>query len=75
MIDPSIRNSVLIFCIDEYVRKKEHREILKEKWFDGLTIMELAERHNMSETAVKNVLYGIGDDILLRAVKMSEKPD
>lgn len=64
-------NSAVQYCIDEYVRLEQHRDMLRDKWFKGLTIEALHIEYNMSETAVKNVIYGIGDKILIRALKMS----
>lgn len=72
-IPGEVRNSDLEYCIDEYVRLYEHREILKEKWFHGLTIEELAEKHHISETSVKNVLYDVGDSVLIRASELSRE--
>ena len=69
-IDTEIKNSSIEYCIDEYVRKKEHRQILKEKWFEGMTLSELSSSHNISETAIKDIIYGIGDPILKRASKI-----
>lgn len=69
-IDENTLNSNIEYCIDEYVRLVEHREILRQKWFYGYTLDELADKHNMSLTAVKNVVYGMGDKILLRAANM-----
>lgn len=69
-IDENTLNSNIEYCIDEYVRLVEHREILRQKWFYGYTLDELAYKHNMSLTAVKNVVYGMGDKILLRAANM-----
>lgn len=69
-IDENILNSNIEYCIDEYVRLIEHREILRERWFYGLTIGELAEKHHLSETAVKAVLYDVGDKILFKASKL-----
>lgn len=63
-------NSNINYCIDEYVRLIEHRQILREKWFDGITIEELASRHKLSETRIKEILYKQGDKILIRASKM-----
>lgn len=71
-IDPDTLNSAIEHCIDEYVRLVEHREMLREFWFYGYTIEGIAEKHNKSETAVKNVLYKIGDQVLLRAEKISK---
>ena len=74
-IDSNIKNSDIEYCISEYVRAYEHRDILREKWFGQKTIEELASEHNMSITAMKSIIYDIGDDILLRAAKMSQNPD
>lgn len=63
-------NSNINYCIDEYVRLIEHRQILREKWFEGITIEELASRHKLSETRIKEILYKQGDKILIRASKM-----
>lgn len=72
-IDADTLNSAIEYCIDEYVRIIEHREMLREFWFGGMTISGIAEKHNKSESCVKDVLYKIGDQILLRADKRSKK--
>lgn len=72
-IEENILNSAIEYCIDEYVRLVEHREMLREFWFKGMTISGIAEKHNKSDTAVKKVLYDIGDKVLLRADKISRK--
>jgi len=75
MIDHSIPehtyNSDLLFCINEFVRSEEQREILKDWWFHDYTIECLAEKYHRSVTGIKNILYGIGDRILLKADKLS----
>ena len=60
-------NSAIEHCIDEYVRLYRDREILRDRWFRGLTLAEIAEKHDLSESYVKDIIYGLGDDILLRA--------
>lgn len=72
-IDKDTLNSNIVYCIDEYVRLIEHREILKQKWFHGYTIEGLAKEHNLSSTQIKKILYETGDEILIRASKMSTK--
>lgn len=69
-IPDTIKNSDIEYCIKEYVRPIIHREILYNHWFNRMTIGELSEKYNLSETAVKNVIYDIGDKILLKASKM-----
>lgn len=60
-------NSNIEFCIEEYVRNIEHRKILRESWFQGKSFEKIAEEHGVSATTVKNVIYGIGDKVLLKA--------
>jgi hypothetical protein len=72
-IDEDTLNSAIEYCIDEYVRLIEHREMLREFWFQGMTISGIAAKHNKSDTAVKKVLYDTGDKVLLRADKISRK--
>lgn len=69
-INDEVKNSDIEYCIDEYVRPVEYREILRKHWFHRTTISALAEEYHISETAVKNVIYGLGDKILLKAEKM-----
>lgn len=69
-IPPDLLNSNIEYCINEYVRLYEHRIILKEKWFEGLTLEQIAEKHNLSTTSVKTIIYGQGDEVLIRASKM-----
>lgn len=63
-------NSNVEYCIDEYVRLRWHRELLRDKWFEGLSLKELADKYRTTDTTVKKVLYDIGDDILIRAANM-----
>lgn len=73
-IPDDVLNSNVEYCIDEYVRLVKHRRMLRDKWFEGLTLEAIAEKYGLSVTATKDVIYGIGDTVLLRAIKMSEKP-
>lgn len=69
-IDDSVKNSDIEYCINEYVRPIEHREILRKHWFERATISDLAAEFNLSDTAVKKIIYSTGDRILLKASKM-----
>lgn len=69
-INTDIKNSDLNYCIEEYVRSVEHREILRQRWFERKSIAQLAEIHHMSDTMIKRIVYGIGDNILIKASKM-----
>lgn len=69
-IPDDVTNSNLRFCIDEYVRLDLHRQMLMDKWFLGLTLEQIAEKYCISDTQTKNIIYGIGDKVLLKAAKM-----
>ena len=62
-------NSRINLCIDEYVRLKRDREILRKHWFEGMSFKELSNEYNLTVEAMKRIIYGIGDAILLRASK------
>lgn len=69
-IPEDVTNSNLRFCIDEYVRLDVHKDMLCDKWFKGLTLEQIAEKYDISDTKTKNIIYGIGDKVLLKAAKM-----
>ena len=64
-------NVCIEFCIDQFVRLEEHRTILREHWFGGMSTYELMKAHNLSDTSIKRILKS-GDRILLKAADMSE---
>lgn len=66
-------NSDIVFCVDEFVREVEHREMLKDWWFHGYTLEGLGEKYHKSTTSVKDIIYETGDEILLRALQRSQK--
>ena len=69
-IPPETLNSNINYCIDEYVRLVSHREMLRDKWFRGLSFKDLSDKYDISEQSVKNVIYGVGDQILIKASNM-----
>lgn len=69
-IGENVTNSNIEYCINEYVRPIEHREILRKHWFEQKSAEALAEEYNKSLTAVKRIIYGTGDRILIKASKM-----
>ena len=69
-IPDNVTNTNLNFCINEYVRIEKHKDMLRDKWFMGLTLEQIAEKYEISETQTKNIIYGIGDKVLLKAAKM-----
>lgn len=66
-------NSNIEYCIDEYVRNVQHREMLRDKWFRGMSLEQIAQKYDVSTTTTKKVIYDIGDPILLRASSMTKK--
>jgi hypothetical protein len=65
-----VTNSAVEYCISEYVRNYEHREMLRDKWFRGMTLEGIADKYHLSDTRAKEILYGCGDDVITRALKM-----
>ena len=49
-------NSELSAFIDEWVPNKRNREILKERLIDGIKISDLAEKYELSDRQVKNII-------------------
>ena len=71
-IPENVTNSAVLYCINEFVRLERDREILKDHWFHGLSIYGLMNKYQISDTAVKKVLYGIGDRVLIMAAKLNQ---
>lgn len=69
-IDKDTKNSNIEYCINEYVRNERDREILRKRWFRVTTIEGLASEYQLSETKIKEIIYDMGDEILLRAADM-----
>ena len=68
-IPDDVLNSDIIYCVSEYVRNIEHRQILLDWWFLGYTLEGLSEKYHRSVTGIKSIVYGTGDKILIRASK------
>lgn len=66
-------NTSIERLIREYVRLERDRDILYDHWFRGQSFQALAERHDLSVTAIKKIVYNIGDPILLMAATDSQK--
>ena len=58
-------NSKMEFLIDEYVHSARDREILKDRFINGLTFAELENKHHLSERQIKRIVKK-ADCILLR---------
>lgn len=72
-IPEHIRNSDIEYCISEYVRIIEHRDILRDWWFHGYTLEGLAAKYNKSVTSIKSIVYNIGDKVLLQSSILFKK--
>lgn len=55
--DVTYTNSGITAAIEEYVHSERDRAILKDRFIDGLTFEQLAERHDVSTRTIKNVIY------------------
>jgi DNA-directed RNA polymerase specialized sigma24 family protein len=52
--------SEITALVDEHIvgrKAKRNREILKDRFIEGLTFEELAEKHDLSVTMVKKIVY------------------
>lgn len=49
-------NSELSAFIDEWCCSKRNRDILKERLIDGIKISDLAEKYELSERQIKNIV-------------------
>lgn len=59
-------NSEVLSLISEYVRLERDQQILRDHWFGGLTFEALAEKHYLSVTRIKEIVYKCGDKVLLK---------
>lgn len=51
-----ISNSILINCIDEWIKNEQYRQILKRRYVDGISYEKLAEEQDLSIRQVKNII-------------------
>lgn len=71
-IPEDVANSVVDHCISEYVRNNRDQNVLREHWFNGQSFMALAEKHDLSLTTVKRIVYDEGDQVLRRATILAQ---
>lgn len=67
---PHVRNSTFDYLISEYVRYEDDRGMLRDHYFRGKSFMDLSKIYDCSLTHVKDVIYGIGDPLLIMAAEM-----
>lgn len=58
-------NSEVTGLIEERIHKLRDREILVDRFVNGLTFEQLAEAHNLSVRQVKNIVYK-GSEIIFK---------
>lgn len=51
-----MKNSEMEHMINEYCPSKRNRELLKERLIDGIKISDLAEKYELSDRQVKNII-------------------
>jgi Mor family transcriptional regulator len=51
-----MKNSEMELMINEYCPSKRNRDILKERLIDGIKISELAEKYELSDRQIKNII-------------------
>ena len=49
-------NSRVTEVIDEYIHSERDRNILKDRYINGLTYEKISERHNLSVKQIRNIL-------------------
>lgn len=59
-------NSEITALIDEHIHSARDREILKDRFVNGMIYEALAEKYELSVRQVKNIVYRLGDKILLK---------
>ena len=58
-------NTEIIKAIDERVHNAKHREILKDRFVDGMLFKELSDKHGYSIQRVKAIVYKYDKKIFL----------
>jgi len=51
-----MKNSEMELMINEFCSSRRNREILKERLIDGVKVSELAEKYELSERQIKNIV-------------------
>ena len=64
MIDlANVTNSEIAFLIDEYVHNEVYRDMLKDRFINGMCFEPLAEKYNFSVRHTKHIIYKEGDKV------------
>ena len=50
-------NSQISHLIDEHIHSQRDRELLKSRYIDGLTYEQISEKHDLSVSQTKTIIY------------------
>lgn len=53
----ALSNSDIRRLIDDFIHNAKYRDVLKDRFIDGLTYCEIADKRGYSERQVKNIVY------------------
>lgn len=56
-----LSRSDIEYLIDQWIHKEKYRAILKLRLLDGFTYEEIAEKVDMSDRQIKNIVYKAED--------------
>lgn len=56
-------NSQIRNAIDECIHSQRDRDVLKDRFIDGLTFEKIAEKRELSVRHVKNIVYRSSDKL------------
>ena len=60
----NVASSEIINLVNEYVHNAEHRQMLIDRFVDGMTFSALADKYHYSERYIKKIVYKHGDKLL-----------
>ena len=56
-------NSQIREIIGEWIHNSRDRIILSDRLIDGMTFAQIAEKHDMSERQIKNIVYKLQEQL------------
>ena len=57
-------NSQISSLIDEHIHHALHRKMLKDRFIDGMTYEQIAEKHDITARQTKNIIYKSMDSLI-----------
>lgn len=54
---PDLSNTDFERLVDEWVKDKRARQMLKDRFIDGMTFDELSEKYHLTDRHVKRIVY------------------